>query len=794
MQPLNKLFISCFLLLTAKPSKAQNPEELLSRWAQTQPIEKVYLHFDRDKYAAGETAWLKAYLSADYLPDTISTTLYVELVNKDQLILGRKVLPVLAGTSAGHMEIPDSLETGVYTVRAFTASMALTMPDFIFKKGLYVHGKKSQEPSPVNQPGVKLFFFPEGGNLVAGFNGTVAFKAADASGLPVDISGVVKNSKGKEQCSFNSYHDGMGMFELRPEAGEQYYAETGAGRFDLPEVMNKGIVFTVMPHPQGNFFEIQQKTSDPDFMAAYMIGQMQHRVVFRQEFKNHTASLQGVINTEKLMSGVLQVTVFNKNGIPLAERLCFVNNKEYLLPVELLTDTINTAARSRNRFRIVLRDTVQGSLSVSVTDAEYAAPGEENILTSLLLTSDLKGYVYRPVYYFSADSDSVKTATDLLMMTHGWRRFKWTELSTLKATASSKSAFISLSGKVTLRNSSKPFDSKTLLLMINNPGSKKARTSQIIETDKNGNFLIDSLIFFNKNLLLFTDTRGKKSQYIDVSLNNDSLHKYFAFPGFTVLSNRAEKSVEKARWQDDYEALLKANGLLLEEIKIKVQKKTPMQQVDDRYTSGMFSGEATKAIDLVSTDEALNYNNIFDYLQNRVNGLQIVANGPEYGVFYRQGPTISSMGNIPMTLFLDEIETDVSVIATIPANQVALVKIYNTFAGAWGNAPGGVLAIYTKKGEDFTADSKFANTIIYNGYSVIKEFYAPDYKKDNNTDSPDNRITLDWRPSIFVNNVNPRIPVSFYNNDRTKSFKIVVEGMTTAGKLIFLEKTISGVK
>jgi hypothetical protein len=331
--------------------------------------------------------------------------------------------------------------------------------------------------------------------------------------------------------------------------------------------------------------------------------------------------------------------------------------------------------------------------------------------------------------------------------------------------------------------------------MMNSQGNKKARTSQITETDKNGNFLIDSLIFFGKNLLLFTDTRGKKSQYIDVSLSSDSLHKSFAFPGFIALPYRAEKtSAQKVKWQDDYEAILKANGLMLEEVKLKVQKKSPMQQVDERYTSGMFSGESTRAIDLVNTDEALNYNNIFDYLQGRINGLQIVTDGPDYGIFYRQGPTISSMGNIPMTLFLDEIETDASVIATIPANQVALVKIYNTFAGAWGNAPGGVLAIYTRKGEDFKADSKFANAIVYNGYSVIKEFYAPDYKKVKNADSPDNRITLDWRPSIFVNNVNPRIPVSFYNNDRTKSFKVVAEGMTTAGKLIFLEKTISGVK
>jgi hypothetical protein len=136
------------------------------------------------------------------------------------------------------------------------------------------------------------------------------------------------------------------------------------------------------------------------------------------------------------------------------------------------------------------------------------------------------------------------------------------------------------------------------------------------------------------------------------------------------------------------------------------------------------------------------------------------------------------------------VETDVSVLAALPANQVALVKIYNTFASAWGNAPGGVLSIYTKKGTDYVSGTSFANLSFYNGYSVIKEFYAPDYKMPVLTDEPDNRITLGWRPNIFVNNINPRIPVSFYNNDRTKSFKVVLEGVTTMGKLIWLEKII----
>jgi hypothetical protein len=121
-----------------------------------------------------------------------------------------------------------------------------------------------------------------------------------------------------------------------------------------------------------------------------------------------------------------------------------------------------------------------------------------------------------------------------------------------------------------------------------------------------------------------------------------------------------------------------------------------------------------------------------------------------------------------------------------------MVKVYGNFAGATGNGAGGVMAIYTKKDADITSLTSSADMIKYRGYSVVKEFYAPDYTPNKTPrDRADNRITLDWRPNIMINNVNPKIPLTFYNNDRTKKFKVVVEGMTNKGKMIFLEKIIT---
>jgi len=160
---------------------AQNPEEMLNKWSYRSPIEKVYLHLDRENYVAGETAWFKAYLSSDWQPDTISTTLFVELLNEFSALIERKALPVFVGAATGQIELPDTLSTGNYIIRAYTATMLNHDPEFVYKKGVFVYGKKKKQSIavPELQNKVLLTFFHEGGNIIECFNTCFAFKTND---------------------------------------------------------------------------------------------------------------------------------------------------------------------------------------------------------------------------------------------------------------------------------------------------------------------------------------------------------------------------------------------------------------------------------------------------------------------------------------------------------------------------------------------------------------------------------------------------------------------------------------
>ena len=801
--PLNAFMRKSLLILTlfflTLKDYAQKPEQVLAAWGNRSPIEKIHLHFDRDNYVAGETAWFKAYLYSDYQPDTISTALYVELVNTSSRSLVQKVLPVLYGTTNGHIEIPDSLVSGTYYVRAWTKMQLNQNQDYIYSRHFLISGKKNNAAPVSPADPVRIEIFPEGGNLVAGLTNTVAFKATNENGLPVDFKGSLFNGKNEKITSVTALHDGMGMFDITPIAGQEYYlqkeGDPASKKFSLPALDEKGIALTLIPHPQGYFFEIRQTLSDPAFQASYIVGQMQHHLVFRQDFKTVKQDLQGVINTGKLHSGIMQVTIFNKDGLPLAERLCFVNNKEYILAADLVSDTIDFSMKSRNRLHVKLKDTVQGSFSISVTDADYELQSvrEENIISRLLLSSDLRGYIHNPAWYFASDDERTQTALDLVMMTNGWRRFKWNSLAEDSRPGNYKDpAFINLAGKISLRDTKKPFDNKSLVIFIT--GSDSSQMMQMVRTDKDGNFSMDSLLFFGQARIMFSDSRGSKNQYIDSHLSADSITRPFFLPPLASMVSLPGELVisTQQRTANDYDAIVKEKGIMLEGVTIKSKRKTPIQELEERYASGMFSGFSEKTYDLTNTKETAAYANIFDYLQFKVPGLEIGNDGADYVLYYRQGPSISSMGSIPMTLFLNEIQTDANTLASIAANEVAMVKVFSTFVGASGNGAGGTMAVYTKKGKDlFNISSGRATTARYSGFSVIKQFYSPDYKVDVAARSKsDTRITLQWKPDIMITGVAPSIPVVFYNNDRTRRYKVVVEGMTVEGKMVYIEKII----
>ncbi|MGJ7029936.1 hypothetical protein [Niabella hirudinis] len=796
---LKKLIILTIALGGLLTVNAQTPEQTLDSWAQKNTIEKLYLHLDRETYIAGQSIWFKGYLMNDYLPSFKTSTVYVELLDNKSTIVIRKIFPAYQGVSLGQIELPETLATGTYQLRAY-APLMLNQPGFVYSKRVVVFGATPKDAKTKESSNtIDLQFFPEGGNLVGSLLNNIAFKAVDRNGYPVFVSGQLKNNKGEVVSAITTQHDGMGKFNLVPQATETYYVvldQDPAKQFPLPAATSKGISFSVSNTPKGKQFKIEHPAGLPAEMhAAYLIGQMGNQVLFKQPLQQGKDLTGGVIQTSGLLSGILHLTVFNKDNMPLAERLTFVNNKEYILPGELVADTLNTTAHQRNRFSIHLKDTVIGHFSISVTDADYETEPYRplNIYSYFLINSDLKGYVHNPAYYFLSDAESVKNELDLVMMTNGWTRFKWSEVAsnTLPAVQYKDPGYISLKGRITIEGTRKPFANKDAMMMIRPVDTLQGKVgpTKIIHTDSTGGFRIDTMFLYEKNRILFADIKGSKSKYIKVKMDGDSLNRNYKMPALQIPFNDTATMQTEAKMQTAYDDYLKAEGLTLKNVTVKGRQKTDQEKLEDEYTSGLFTGGINSRI-LDLRNEPGGGMNIFEYIQGRIPGVTVSRDTEgQYVVKYRD----AGLGGGKMALYLDEMQTDPTFIESIPVNQIAFVKVMGNFVGTMGG--GSALAIYMKKGADLAASTEAAtDIIIYKGYSIIKQFYAPDYDLNKNIDptKPDERLTLAWLPDIYLANISPRVPVIFYNNDRTKRFKVVVEGLTNDGRMLMIEKTIGG--
>ncbi|HFC00014.1 MAG TPA: hypothetical protein ENJ53_04335, partial [Phaeodactylibacter sp.] len=280
-------------------------------------------------------------------------------------------------------------------------------------------------------------FFPEGGDLVAGFEQEVAFKALNEFGKPADVEGVIMSANGIEITTFKSYHQGMGAFNFQPLYGGEYFAKITKpqnikGTFPLPTILENGNTLHIANMGKEEMtVEIQSTDNQRLTLALQSQGKLINSVSTSAKAGKHLLK----IPIKNAPIGIAQLTLFDEAKRPHAERLVFLN-KNKTIKIQVTTDKNKYAPREKVSLKIEAKDEngnpVQGQFSVGVTDDKllsFADDKQGKILAYLLLESDLKGEIEEPNFYFEAkekhlDKDQ-NLALNYLMMTHGWRRFTW---------------------------------------------------------------------------------------------------------------------------------------------------------------------------------------------------------------------------------------------------------------------------------------------------------------------------------------------------------------------------------
>ena len=763
---------------------AQSFQNNFQTYAKNDKEERIYLHYDKSSYAPGETVWFKEYMMETNLPANKSKNIYIDWTDEKGRLLFHTMGLVIDGTSYGQFKIPENYQGQWIHVKAYTRWMLNFDSTFLYNKDLRIL-TGSRDSVSKNQIKPELSFFPEGGELIAGVNNKVAFKANDQYGRSVKINGEIRNDSGEVIDQLKVVHDGMGFFYILPGESEKlvaYWQDEMGGQHktELPEAIKSGVSLQVaVAGSRRNFLVTVSPYLIAQLSAVHILGTEYHQPVFDITKEINKGLAGGVIETQNLPTGILTITVFDNEWKPVAERITFINNGEYDFHPSLIVKKLGLQKHGKNEFEVEVPDSLYANLSIAVTDGAIGDDNSNNIISDLLLTGELRGKVNDPVYYFQNDSDSLMQQLDLVLLTNGWRRINWQKLVAgefPEIKYPRDTSYLSVAGKISGATPRQLKSFRNITLIVNSRDSRKQLFTLPLKSD--GSFNGPSLVLF--------DTAEIYYQLASYELSNVKVE--FAKEKPLPLSNSKASGIYLNHAADssgnDYQTNL--NDSVQNQIKrfkgkvlatVKLKPRLAIDKMDEKYTKGPFSGFDAKQIDVQDDPFAKTSTDVFQYLQGKVAGLRVDFDGyPPRFLWHGDG----------VGIFLNEQPATRDELITIPLSDVAYIKYF------WppfvlSRAQGGVIAVYTRKGTDIKGLSN--NTV--SGYTLTREFYSPDYQSiSEENDKKDLRTTLYWNPNVITSPGKSKVLLSFFNNDITRSFRVIIEGMTKDGKLAHLEQLI----
>ncbi len=629
-------------------------------------------------------------------------------------------------------------------------------------------------------------FFPEGGMLVENLPSKIAFKAINPNGLSENISGKIIDNEGVEVLNFETTYLGMGSLILNPQIGKTYTAKVkfanGAEKsIPMPKVEKSGYVIAVNNTDSlkiGVKILISEDLLNKGDLK--LVAQHYGNVYFMAKIPSGKQLSTISVPKNEFPSGIVQFTLFSASDVPVCERIAFINNSND--KIDLQVNNLKESYGTRSNVDLNFIATNQNkptaaTFSVSVTNSTAVVPdleNESNILTSLLLTSDLAGYVEKPNHYFMSKDAKTIAELDQLMLTQGWRKVNWQEVTGAQVPIVQFQAekLMNISGTIT--KGGKPAPKSKVSLFSSSGGFFAVDTL----TDEKGRFVFKDILFADSVKFLVQARSDKNSKNVQIDLD--------MVAGQVVTGNKNNGDIEinvnesmmaYLKESDNYFNEQMKRGLLnrtimLNEVKI-VEKKNPTP--NSQNLNG--AGRADQTFTAKDLETAFS---LSQYLQGRVAGLTI-QNG--------QAVLMRSGGRGAMSIVLDGMNMgpDFS-LDDIIVNDVESVEILKTIGntaiyGSGGS--NGVIVVTTKRGagteNNYARYSPGIVTYAPKGYYLGRQFYSPKYTATPDP-KPDLRTTVYWNPHFGTDAIG-KTSINYFNTDQKGTYRIVVEGADGVGNL-----------
>jgi len=756
------------------------------------PQEKIHLHTDKPYYISGEKIWFRAYLvdAATHIPLSLSRYVYVELINPLDSVVVRVKIREQDGDYHGHLPIPNDVPEGNYTLRAYTTFMQSLHEEYFYHKAIRIGDPqtdatlRSMDVDNSNPNDFDISFYPEGGSMMLGTTGRVAFKAMKSNGQAIDVSGTIYNQANIQITTFKSDYLGMGLFIIVPQKGESYYAicENDMGvnrRFNLPTAVDQGYALSTHQIKENIYISVlKPKEASDNNENLYLLAHTRGMVHFA-DLWDHRQTM-AIIPKSLFPSGVLHLILFDSMLNPVSERLMFIHNDDQAKVINH-EDMAHFSPRTLVKNAISITDhtgqPLSGSFSIAVTsDREVQPDTTSNIMTQLLLTSDIRGYIQNPSFYFQNTPESAM-ALELLMLTQGWRRYNIEALAQGRFTYPTSPLEVGpeISGTVKSVMLGRPVANiDVTAISLNYPYFNST------QTDNEGRFYLQGGELPDSTRFIVSVVPNRGMTRMDLILDKETFpqRSLLAYPPFYVESNLFAEYVNKAELQYIGEGGIRVAQL--PDVIVTAERKPPKR-------SQLYSTPSHTI-----TEEQIERFPTLDIFQiiSQFPGVMVYGKS----IIMRGVGTIN--GSTDPLVLIDNIPVDISVLEMLNVYDIAQIDLLsgaNTsiFGSRGGN---GVIVIFTKDGKNISqvASQPFhIKTILPLGYQQPIEFYSPKYQTDaqRNTFKPDQRTTIHWEPVVTTNS-SGKASFEYYTADELTSYTLVIEGMAHDGTIIWYQEKL----
>lgn len=775
----NTGFICLLALAGMARCYAQSLNDLQSnfdKYNKLSPQEKIFIHTDKNTYATGELMWFKLYyVDGTYQrPADMSKVAYVEVLDKDQYAVIQAKIELKDGVGSGSVFVPVNLASGNYVLRAYTGWMKNFSPELYFHKQITFINPTSNAnvQAKTAAPQYDIQFFPEGGNLVNGLNSTVAVKVTDQFGTGVDFKGFILNKSNDTIARFTNYKFGMGRFTFKPGNQSAWHAVINIGgktiQKEFPRVYDSGYVMHVDDdHLNRLTVTVSTNTNESN---AYLFVHTRNivKAVKSSTIENRVAHFS--IDKSILGDGVSHLTVFNNQRQPVCERLYFKRPVKQLA-VSANSDQLQYNTRKKVSISV---DTKDGSNTPAISNLSLSVyrldslqhTDHQDIESYLWLTSDLKGNIESPDYYFKNTGADADEAADNLMLTQGWRRFNWDNI--LK-NAPPAFAFMPeyngpvISGRITDQLTAKPVRDVVAYLAI--PGKRVQVYPSI--SDSLGRLIFNMKSFYGPGeIVVQPNTNVDTTCHIDILNPFSEQYAKINLPPLTIPAD-AQADIINSNLGTQVQNIYLGDKL--------------RRFYDPGVDSSAFYGPPYKTYLL---DNYTRFTTIEEVMREYVSEVNIVHSS-KTGFHIK---VISGNGFLreddPMVL-IDGIPffNMNKLFAVDPLKIRKLEDVPYTFY--WGpSVEEGVFSYTSYKGDLAGVEiDPHAVVMDYEGLEEQRVFYSPQYDTERNMNSrlPDFRNVLYWSPNVNTD-ASGKSSLSFYTSDQTGRYIGVIQGMAADGE------------